>query len=369
MLAFAVGVIVVLWQVHRAIERGAHEARTYMVASAAVSLLSYVVLTRMHERYMFLSLACLAPLVFVRRLRWSFAALSALFVLNLWFAFTLYNTQDNVQALHYEPVFDWIFGGFGSDTWQKRTISALAVTAIGLAVVSLGVRWIASAGRPGHEPPWPSGPRPGDTEPTSPTSAPACRAGGRLAALAEVLPRRPDRRTSLWALGARFAPLSLVGLACAFGLWVLHGETQPAQNLNDSSFHLQMVDWASAQIHEGRVPLDGWFPDLTLGSSFFHHYQSLAETLTAYAAYVTGASDQTAYLWIAVPAARALADLDLPRRAPARLEQVDRRPPQPSRRSSSARPATGTSTAATPGRATGCTRSCGRCGCCRSPGG
>ena len=70
------------------------------------------------------------------------------------------------------------------------------------------------------------------------------------------------------------------------------------QNLNDSAFHLQMVRWADHQIGEGRVPLDGWFPNLSLGSSFFHHYQSLPDTLTAYAARVTGAGDHSTYLWI-----------------------------------------------------------------------
>ena len=69
-------------------------------------------------------------------------------------------------------------------------------------------------------------------------------------------------------------------------------------NLNDSSFHLQMVRWADGQIDEGRVPLDGWYPYLSLGSSQFHHYQSLPHTLTAYAARATGAGDQTTYLWI-----------------------------------------------------------------------
>ena len=59
-----------------------------------------------------------------------------------------------------------------------------------------------------------------------------------------------------------------------------------------------MVRWADDQISEGRVPLDGWYPYLSLGSSFFHHYQSLPHTLTAYAAHVTGAGDQTTYLWI-----------------------------------------------------------------------
>ena len=91
---------------------------------------------------------------------------------------------------------------------------------------------------------------------------------------------------------------ALVGLSTAFGLIALRGETRFAQPLNDSAFHLQMVRWASGQIHRGRVPLDGWYPWLSLGSSFFHHYQSLPETLTAYAAAATGASDSTAYLWL-----------------------------------------------------------------------
>ena len=119
-LLFAAGTVVVLWQAHRAIERGAHEARTYMVASAAVSLLSYVVLTRMHERYMFLSLACLAPLVFMRQIRWALGALSVLYVINLWWVFTYFNLEWKVQAFHYQPVFNWLFGGLGVDSWQRR---------------------------------------------------------------------------------------------------------------------------------------------------------------------------------------------------------------------------------------------------------
>jgi hypothetical protein len=58
-----------------------------------------------------------------------------------------------------------------------------------------------------------------------------------------------------------------------------------------------MVRWASGQIHEGRVPFDGWFPYFAIGSSFFHHYQSLPHTLTAFVAYAIGAGDQPTYLW------------------------------------------------------------------------
>jgi hypothetical protein len=93
-------------------------------------------------------------------------------------------------------------------------------------------------------------------------------------------------------------PHGLVGLSTLFGLVALRGETRFAQPLNDSAFHLQMVRWASGQIHRGRVPLDGWFPWLSLGSSFFHHYQSLPETLTAYAAVATGTRSGTAYDWL-----------------------------------------------------------------------
>ena len=93
-------------------------------------------------------------------------------------------------------------------------------------------------------------------------------------------------------------PDALVGLSTLFGLIALRGETRFAQPLNDSAFHMQMVRWAGGQIHHGRVPLDGWYPWLSLGSSFFHHYQSLPETLTAYAAAATGAGDRTAYLWL-----------------------------------------------------------------------
>src|SRR6266540_4073716 len=143
-LLLIAGIVFVLWRTHRAIERGAHEGRVLTVAAATVSLLAYTFLTRMHERYMFLALAALAPLVFIRQLRWALAGLSGLFVLNLWYPYAYFNSQWGVQDLHYNPWFDWIFGGFATDTWQKKVWS-LAVVAIALAVAWFGVRWAAQA--------------------------------------------------------------------------------------------------------------------------------------------------------------------------------------------------------------------------------
>jgi Gpi18-like mannosyltransferase len=284
-LAFLAVVVLVLWRVHRALNRGANEARMLTVTTAVVSLLAFTLLTRVHERYMFLSLVCLAPLVFARPLRLAYVALSGLFVVNLWYAFAYYNTQDHVQAFHYEPWFNWFFGGYG-DTWQNKMWS-LTVTAVAFGVAIAGLRWAEQSAAAAESPvterhlrptPWGTwlrGSEPGEE---------AARSVGKANA---------EQTRSL----ARLLPAALVGLTCIFGLVVLRSETNSAPNLNDSAFHLQMVRWASGQIHGGRIPLDGWYPDLSLGSSFFHHYQSLSETITAYASHVIGASSQTTYDW------------------------------------------------------------------------
>jgi Gpi18-like mannosyltransferase len=291
MLVFAVAVGVTLWRLHRAIERGGNEARALTIAAAVVSVLAYALLTRMHERYMFLSLACLSPLAFVPQLRLALAALSGLFVLNLWYPYAYFNSQWDVQDLRLNPWFDWVFGGFETDTWQRK-IWSLAVTAIALLLAWRGIRW---AQQLNHEP-----------EP-----AQASRASTLVGALGRrfnaawtvaVAPVAPSPGRPAEVVPAkrwlRWAPIALVALTSLLGLLILRTETLPAPNLNDSAFHLQMVRWADGQIGAGRLPLDGWYPYLSLGSAHFHHYQSLPHTVTAYLARATGASDESTYLWI-----------------------------------------------------------------------
>jgi Gpi18-like mannosyltransferase len=291
MLAFAVGVGLTLWRLHRAIERGADEARALTVAAAIVSVLAYALLTRMHERYMFLSLACLAPLVFLRPLRLALAGLSGLFVLNLWYPYAYFNAQWQVQDLRYNPWFDWTFGGFQTDSWQKKVWS-LAVTAIAILLAWRGIRWVREL-EPlrGSARGSPSVPfrRPPSRQPSTAPPVPVARGAPPADDASHASP------ANRWT---RWLPIALVGVTCLFCLVILRGETSPAPNLNDSAFHLQMVRWADGQIGEGRVPLDGWYPYLSLGSAQFHHYQSLPHTITAYVARATGASDERSYLWM-----------------------------------------------------------------------
>ncbi len=156
MLALAFSIVVVMSRAHRAIERGADEGRILTLAAGIVSLLAFVLLTRMHERYMFYSLAFLAPLVFVRPLRVAFAALSVLFVVNLWYPYAFFNSHGWLGGPCALPApgcfgFDWIFGDFSTDSWQKKGWS-VAVTVIALVVAWFGIRWAAGPGREVDQP-------------------------------------------------------------------------------------------------------------------------------------------------------------------------------------------------------------------------
>jgi hypothetical protein len=91
------------------------------------------------------------------------------------------------------------------------------------------------------------------------------------------------------APGRNVAPLAVVAMAVGFNLWVLRAEILPVLYPNDASVHLSMVRWALDRIHDGHLPFDGWYPYLGLGSSLFHHYQSLPHSLTAVLALGIGA--------------------------------------------------------------------------------
>ena len=88
--------------------------------------------------------------------------------------------------------------------------------------------------------------------------------------------------------GRKMAPLAIVAIVVGFNLWLLRAEILPVLYPNDASVHLSMVRWALNRIREGHLPFDGWYPYLGLGSSLFHHYQSLPHTLTAGLALAAG---------------------------------------------------------------------------------
>ncbi|MGQ0679649.1 MAG: YfhO family protein [Actinomycetota bacterium] len=97
-------------------------------------------------------------------------------------------------------------------------------------------------------------------------------------------------------LGAIPLPdLLLLLLAVGFCLFLLRDELRSLPYINDSAMHLQMVRWADQIIGAGKIPLDGWYPYLQLGSAHFPHYQSLPHIITAYAGQIFG--PQEAFRW------------------------------------------------------------------------
>ena len=293
--------VVVLWQIHRGdrARRATRRARSRSPPQAS-RLLAFALLTRMHERYMFLALVFFAPLVFVRPLRLAYAALSALFLLNLWYPYAFFNTRWwHVQGFHFDPWFDWLFGGFvdrhvAEEGLVARRHGDRARRRLARRPLGRDVR--AAAGERSRRR------RAGDR----------CRRGAGSAARARRAAgaspgARPPPRDGLALGAARARRRSRASSASSSSA----ARRRTAVNLNDSAFHLQMVRWAGGQIREGRVPLDGWYPYLSLGSSFFHHYQSLPHTLTAYVARVDRRGRPDDLPLDPVPAARAVADLGL----------------------------------------------------------
>ncbi|HEX6332555.1 MAG TPA: hypothetical protein VF129_14900 [Actinomycetota bacterium] len=101
----------------------------------------------------------------------------------------------------------------------------------------------------------------------------------------------------------RFGPWAIVALTVVFNLWVLRAEVSPVPNLNDGTVHRSMIGWAEERWRGGHLPLDGWYPELGLGSSRFHHYQSLPHVVTGLLAIPLGshrAYSVTLYLGLAL---------------------------------------------------------------------
>ena len=103
-----------------------------------------------------------------------------------------------------------------------------------------------------------------------------------------LAPNRRPRRHLPW-------PILVVSAVVLFNLIVLRAEARPVQNLNDASVHRSMIAWAEDRWREGHLPFDGWYPDLSLGSSRFHHYQSFPHVLTGLVAVPLGSERALAW--------------------------------------------------------------------------
>lgn len=138
---FGAAVSYVLVRAYRELVERGREAEIVLAGGAAVVCLSFALLTRIHERYLFLGLACLAPLVVYPRVRAAFAALSGLYMLNLWFPWVFYIEQtENRTTYNIGWLFDLVYGT-PQDSAQKKLLSLVTTIVCVLVAVRIWDAW------------------------------------------------------------------------------------------------------------------------------------------------------------------------------------------------------------------------------------
>jgi len=294
-LLFAAGTVALLARAWRALADHEGDGRVLVFGLAAFTCLTFAVLTRVHERYLFDAIPALAVLVASRPMRRALVALSALVLINLYFPYVyfveLYGQHTFIKI---DFLYNLLFG-VGQDSPEKKVLSVITGVAC-LVVAWFGWRWLRSRGLRSDVP------EAGEAEPNETAPSPTLAAGISPAAtlwrLISVVPAQPAAsgiEPSTRPRWQRWAPWSLVAFACGFNLWALNAEATAVHELNDASYHFAMLRWARGVIDSGKLPLDGWYPNLGLGLAQFHHYQSLPHVIGAYISLLSGTA--TTFYW------------------------------------------------------------------------
>jgi dolichyl-phosphate-mannose-protein mannosyltransferase len=146
--AFAIATTATMFVAWRSLARRVNTAAVAVFGVVAVTCVAFALLTRMHERYLYLAVAGLAPLVGHRPFRRALAIMSLLFFLNVHFVYVLFSPRVSVpgHAWTIQPLYDALFG-MTRDAWQRKALS-VATAAACLAVATLGWRWLITARAP-----------------------------------------------------------------------------------------------------------------------------------------------------------------------------------------------------------------------------
>ena len=105
-----------------------------------------------------------------------------------------------------------------------------------------------------------------------------------------MLARLRSRFVAAWSW-----PFTILVAVIGWNAWSMRAELLRASSLNDGSFQLAYLRWATDRLRSGRTPFDGLFNGLGLGFPIFHHYQVVPHLLAAPVALVFGA--ETTFRW------------------------------------------------------------------------
>lgn len=147
--AFAAATIALMTRAWRSLEQRVETSAVAVFGAVATTCAAFALLTRMHERYLYLAVVGLAPMIGHRRFRGALALMSGLFLLNVHFVYVLFSgTSPADRAWTIQPVYRALFG-MAKDAWQRKALS-IATAAVCLGVATLGWRWLVTDREPAH---------------------------------------------------------------------------------------------------------------------------------------------------------------------------------------------------------------------------
>jgi len=147
--AFAVATIALMVRAWRSFARRVDATAVAVFGVVAVTCVAFALLTRMHERYLYLAVAGLVPFVGHRPFRRALAIMSLFFFVNVHFVYVLFSHSSSPgDAWTIQPVYNALFG-LAKDAWQRKALSVATAMAC-LAVATLGWRWLDQHGDDNH---------------------------------------------------------------------------------------------------------------------------------------------------------------------------------------------------------------------------
>jgi hypothetical protein len=145
---FSLSGALVMARAWRSLVSGEDRGRVLVFGSVALSLVGFVFLTRIHERYLFVPVVLAAALVGARRLRGAFAALSLLYLANLAYPYLHHYGSSGRPEPWWGPIAHGFYGAQSGDV-RQRILSGVTASFC-LLVAWRG--WHALSGTSGSHP-------------------------------------------------------------------------------------------------------------------------------------------------------------------------------------------------------------------------
>jgi hypothetical protein len=140
--AFAATTIGIAARSWKSLKDGLDTEAILLLGTVAVTCAAFTLLTRMHERYLYLAVALLAPFVGDRRFRWALGILSACFFMNVHFVYVYYSHHEVPPggAWTIQPLYDALFGN-SQDASELKFLS-ISTAAVCLGIAAFGWEWL-----------------------------------------------------------------------------------------------------------------------------------------------------------------------------------------------------------------------------------